>query len=62
MILVILKFYFVGGEEILGIIFNFNVYFFFILYFYFYFLFFLKKSGWGGDFIFIICKFKKKVF
>lgn len=34
MILVILKFYFVGEEEILGIIFNFNVYFFFILYFY----------------------------
>lgn len=61
MILAILKSYSAGGEEIPGITFNFNVYFLLTLYFHFHFSLLPKKSRGGGNSIFTICKFKKKV-
>lgn len=61
MILAILKSYSAGEEEIPCITFNFNVYFLLTLHFHFHFSLLPKKVG-GGDSIFTIRKFKKKVF
>lgn len=61
MILANLEILFRGGEELPGITFNSNVYFLLTLYFHFHFSLLPKKSGRGGDSIFIICEFKKKV-